>query len=92
MIKNETKQPTRTRRSTLSTQLTIRIVLFVAVSVVIMTVYSIYTIQNSITELSMTALTDETESCVNSLDIGYLCEQGSNHLTVECRKSTFNYC
>ena len=62
------KQPTHNRRSSLSTQLTIRIVLFVAVSVVIMTVYSIYTIQNSITELSMTALTDETESCVNSLD------------------------
>ncbi|MDE7422606.1 MAG: methyl-accepting chemotaxis protein [Lachnospiraceae bacterium] len=68
MTKNKTKQPTHNRRSTLSTQLTIRIVLFVAVSVVIMTVYSIYTIQNSITELSMTALTDETESCVNSLD------------------------
>lgn len=68
MFKNKTKQPTHNRRSTLSTQLTIRIVLFVAVSVVIMTVYSIYTIQNSITELSMTALTDETESCVNSLN------------------------
>lgn len=67
MIKNNTKQLNQHRRFTLSAQLTIRIVLFVAVSVIVMTTYSVYTIQNNITKLSMDALTDETLSCVNNL-------------------------
>lgn len=68
MNTNDTKQSTHKKRFTLSTQLTIRIVLFVAISVVIMTVFSVYTIQNSITDLSMETLSSETTSCVNKLE------------------------
>lgn len=68
MNKTNMKQPSHNQRYTLSTQLTIQIVLFVAVSVIIMTTYSVYITQNSITKLSMTALTDETSSCVNNLE------------------------
>lgn len=67
MNKETTKQLSQHRRSTLSAQLTIQIVLFVAVSVIVMTTYSVYTIQSNITKLSMDALTDETLSCVNNL-------------------------
>ena len=65
--KNSKQPTTHNRRSMISTQLTIRIVLFVAISVIVMTTYSVYTIQNNITKLSMDALTDETLSCVNNL-------------------------
>lgn len=68
MNKTNMKQPSHNQRYTLSTQLTIQIVLFVAISVIIMTTYSVYITQNSITKLSMTALTDETSSCVNNLE------------------------
>lgn len=67
MNNEKTKQLSHHQRSTLSTQLTVRIVLFVAVSVIVMTTYSVYTIQNNITKLSIDALRDESLSCTNNL-------------------------
>lgn len=68
MNTNDTRPSTNKRRTALSTQLTIKIVIFVAISVVIMTVFSVVTIQKSIKNLSMESLSAETTGCVNKLE------------------------